>query len=179
MNQRLFVAIELPEPVRLELRDLQPAAAGVRPTKAENLHLTLHFIGDASPEPLCEALAPISNAVSPFSLELAGVGRFTARGANVIFWVGVRMTPELLKLHTDVGRLLGEAGVAIETRPYSPHITIARGQRVRHDDIAEFLVLHQDYSAVVSVESVVLMSSSLQPGGPAYAVEHRFSFERK
>src|SRR5690242_19021129 len=121
-NRRLFVAIELPEPVRRELAAIAPTAPGVRATKAYKLHLTLHFIGDASVARLKRQLLPISQLVAPFTLRLSSVGHFSSRSKSVVFWVGVELSAELTRLYTEVGRLLSAAGLSIETRAYSPHI---------------------------------------------------------
>lgn len=173
---RLFVSIELPQDVKNQLRALEPETLpGMRPTKPDNLHLTLHFIGDADPAPLAEALDSITTQVAPFDMSLAGVGCFGGRGRGLILWVGVEPTPAIFHLHFQLGCLLAAAGVTLDTRPYRPHITIARGQRSRKRDAHEFLELHGGYSATVSVDSVCLVSSVPKSGGSVYTIEKRYA----
>jgi hypothetical protein len=61
-TMRVFVAIDLPDHVRRELEALQSALPAGRPVPAENLHLTLSFLGDQQElavEDAHEALATI------------------------------------------------------------------------------------------------------------------------
>ena len=173
-NLRLFVAIELPECVRSDLRSLQLPCSGLRPTKAENLHLTLHFIGYHDPLRISQALAPISAMVGHFEMNLASIGSFSSRGGGLILWAGVELNPQLVQLHTDLGALLRDVGVDIDPRPFKPHITIARGDRVRPADVRDFVQTHGEYRAGVPVASVCLISSVLHKGGSIYSVEQRY-----
>ena len=171
---RLFVAIELPGEVKEQLCLMQPHAPGVRRIKPHNIHLTLHFIGEAQLEPLRLALEPIST-LGPFDLRLSGVGRFQGRGRNVIFWTGVEPDDALRKLHANIGRMLTSVGIAIEQRPYCPHVTIARGEHVDKLVIENFMQSHVEYSAVVRVNAVHLMSSVTSPSGPVYTIERSYA----
>ena len=153
------------------------ALPGMRATKPDNLHLTLHFIGDAEPEPLTEALGAISSLVAPFDLTFAGVGRFGGRGRGLILWVGVEPSAAISRLYCELGRLLSSAGVGVDTRPYAPHVTIARSQRSRASDVDEFLELHRDYASTIRVEAVCLVSSVPQFGGSVYTVERSYPLQ--
>lgn len=122
---RLFVGIDVPAAVAEALVRAGPGAAvGISCIAAEDLHLTLHFIGRADAQRVQAALASVS--APPFSLEIAGLGQFRMRGGRRILWAGVRREPGLLGLHRRVGSALAGTGLSPETRPYLPHVTLAR-----------------------------------------------------
>lgn len=50
MSKRLFVGLEIPENSRVALSKLDPRVRGLRWLPAEQLHLTMSFIGDVDAE---------------------------------------------------------------------------------------------------------------------------------
>lgn len=123
--QRLFIALWPGEPVRSALAAAQQRwtwpvrAALVRPDK---LHLTLHFLGDVESDRVDALKAALDLASPPFELQ--------ARSADV--WRGgiavleTDTPPPLLALHAALGEALVGLGLAVEARPYRPHVTFAR-----------------------------------------------------
>lgn len=122
---RLFVGLELPASIGSALAGLAPAgAAGVRAMRADEMHVTLHFIGEADPELLRAALASV--AAPAFEVTVRGTGRFDQRGGRAILFAGVVPTDPLLALHASVGRALAATGFEPERRRFRPHVTAAR-----------------------------------------------------
>ncbi|MBI3284826.1 MAG: RNA 2',3'-cyclic phosphodiesterase [Burkholderiales bacterium] len=122
---RLFVALDLPPAVAAGLALLQPSScAGLRLTRTADLHLTLHFIGEAGVAPMAQALQAVR--APPFSLRLAGLGSFRARDGSHMLWAGVEPNAALLALHEAVGLALAGTGFQPDARRYHPHITLAR-----------------------------------------------------
>lgn len=122
---RLFVALELPQPIARALADADIAPnAGVRLVPPEQMHVTLHFIGDADAGELRRALARVHG--KPCLVTVEGVGRFAVGGGRRILWAGVKETPELLELHTACGSALATTGFQVERRRFVPHVTLAR-----------------------------------------------------
>ena len=124
---RLFIAIELSEPMKDALIDLQNRwyDGGVRGSYSpeENLHLTLAFIGEAPDgEPAREALSDLR--FTPFELCLEGAGRF-----GDLWWAGLRPSPPLDALARRVRHALAEGGVPFDRKRFSPHITLLRKAR--------------------------------------------------
>ena len=134
---RLFLAIEPTPEIRAILGDvlargadaLGPGASALRWIAPENLHLTLHFLGEVDPartRRLVDALQ------SPFSLEsftvsLDRFGAFPLSGSPRTIWLGVGQgARHVQQIHVEIGRRLTALGFAIESRPYSPHLTVAR-----------------------------------------------------
>ena len=142
---RTFLAIDLPEATRQALRHLwPPAGTGVRPVKEGQLHLTLHFLGDVPAGEVPRLTSAVADIVfSPFALSITGVGRFPPKGRASVLWAGVSACPALRELHASLGQALTAAGYAIERRPYTPHVTLARLTPQAPRDLAErFLADH-------------------------------------
>ncbi|HXX85259.1 MAG TPA: RNA 2',3'-cyclic phosphodiesterase [Casimicrobiaceae bacterium] len=96
-----------------------------RAVAADNVHLTLAFLGEqpASRVPeLCALAAAIDMA--PFQLALDEIGCFRKTG---IAWLGAGTAPpELVALHSGLARALEGVGIALDARPFAPHLTLAR-----------------------------------------------------
>lgn len=167
---RLFLAIDLPEPVK---RQLEQGAGvlrqrGIRASwcRRETYHLTLEFLGEVpDPAPVRSAMERVTTP--PFSLSFTGCGRFRGRGGDV-FWLGVEPSEELLTLQAQLHRELSEAGFALERRPYRPHLTLARRLRYREE-----LSLPGPLPEPVPVRYVSLMRSDLRRDGAHYTEIHR------
>jgi 2'-5' RNA ligase len=171
---RLFLAIDLPDDVKSALILLTPAADALRPAKPDQLHLTLHFLGECDLGSVLAALKPVRAAA--FALQLSGVGEFRQRGGAVILWAGVTMTDALRKLHAGLAAALQSTGYEPENRPYTPHITLARSRsKVPKSLTAEFLLRHAAWkSREFPVTEFRLMSSTLTPAGSIYCCEQIF-----
>lgn len=126
---RLFLALWPDEPARHALQAWQAAVpwpAGARPTAGANLHLTLHFIGAvprAHVPALSQALGAAAAAFEPCTLQL---DEFTVWPRGIALLQPQQTEPALAQLHTALGAVLAAQGLPVETRPYRPHVTLAR-----------------------------------------------------
>ena len=131
-SRRLFFALWPEGGVRDALRTWQKACLGgnVRPTHRDDLHLTLHFLGQVEAGRMDELLLLGDRmSVRSFELVLDQLGHF-ARPR--VLWVGPASVPaELWNLHGDLAQGLRDGGFAPESRPYQPHVTLARKVRER------------------------------------------------
>jgi 2'-5' RNA ligase len=96
---------------------------------AENLHITLWFIGEVDEERAAVLLSSLQHPfrTGPFDLHLAGLGAFPRSGAPRVLWLGVREGQDGLRaLHAEVGARLRPFGFEAERRLYSGHVTLAR-----------------------------------------------------
>ncbi len=180
---RYFVAIPLSE-AQGPLARLQPAAvAGVRLVGADEFHLTLHFLGRLPPGAdqavVCRALAALT-AVQ-FEIAIKGVGRFPPQGQAQVLWAGVEPCAPLLALHRSMGAALADAfGFQTETRPYLPHVTLARLETpAAAEGIDDFLDkrAHRELPLGL-VRQFVLYSSTFNGGVPSYVQEAEFPLRR-
>jgi 2'-5' RNA ligase len=128
---RVFVAMDIPEAVRTSLRDFVarlPQTPGARWIRPESMHLTLKFIGEVKPEAV-EVIASALRTI-PFSSTVAirfrGSGYFPRESRPSVLWAGVEASENLPELAAGVDRCCVGAGIEGETRPYSPHLTLAR-----------------------------------------------------
>jgi 2'-5' RNA ligase len=128
---RLFTGIDLPADVleRLErlLVRIRPAAH-LKWTPLHNLHVTTKFIGEW-PESQLETLRAALGAVAkraPITIAIQGLGWFPNPHKPRVFWAGVDGGPALTDLAKNIEQSLEPLGIAPETRPYAPHLTLAR-----------------------------------------------------
>lgn len=128
---RLFIAIRPPEPVCDLLLDTMEGLEGARWQDADNLHVTLRFLGEvetAVAEDLALALGRIRAA--PFPLQLAGVGHFEkARAAGSrphAVWAQVAPSTPLEQLRRKVDQACAAVGLGHDERRFVPHVTLAR-----------------------------------------------------
>lgn len=132
---RLFIAINFSDKTKssiLAIRDeLQRSAASGRFSSADIIHLTLVFLGELD-LPQSGAVKKVMGSISaaPFNIELYKTGFFKRTGGDT-WWVGARESEPLMRLQRELDEKLRAAGFAIESRRYSPHITIGREVVVR------------------------------------------------
>jgi 2'-5' RNA ligase len=128
---RLFIALDIDDAIRQRiarfvegLRNFAPEARWV---SAESLHLTLKFIGeqpDALADRIQQALAAV--AAGSFEVSFRGCGFFPTPKAARVFWIGTDAGPLLAKLASAIDETMPALGIPKETRPFSPHLTLAR-----------------------------------------------------
>ena len=128
---RLFFAIEIDEQTRAALvramTPVRPQAKNGRWTRPENLHVTVQFIGevpDDSLDQLAIILRRAAGLVRPFSLVFREFGTFGPH-ADVL-WIGIEPDAALQTLSGLIRSELALAGLPCESRPFRPHLTIAR-----------------------------------------------------
>lgn len=142
---RLFIAIDLPEPQRRTLEALRDYSLQARWTPPEQYHLTLRFIGDVE-DPACLDIQQALRGVrcQCFLLDGEGVGVFPSiRRARVLF-ARVAMSNDLETLYGNIESCLLEAGVPTETRPFQPHITVARLKDCTPEEVNAYLSANQN-----------------------------------
>ena len=179
---RTFVAVDLPEDVGRALgeaaRSLREARIeGLRPVRPEGVHLTLKFLGDVPGSRLAEVAAAVSAAVAghrPFDVSTGGFGAFPDRRRPVVLWVGIGGdVGPLLRLQEDVDAALGALGFPADTRPYHPHLTLARLGRdmsspARRAALDALESTGPPAGMRIPVRSVSLIQSKLGHGGARY-----------
>ena len=170
---RLFTAIEIPESVAQQLARLQPQPLlGIRLVKAEQIHLTLHFLGDTS-LPVVQEVMQDFNGLA-FELTIDRLGSFPTAERSTTLWAGLQDNKQLMALHREIEARLVVAGYRPEKRPYRPHITLARcSPEVPRQVIQDFLAQKSTLSLPMTftVQEVVLFSSRLSDLGPTYQLE--------
>ena len=176
---RLFTAIHLNGEIREELirlqRILNKRAPELRSVKAEQLHLTLKFLGEVEEAKLPAALAALKScaaACPAFTATLEGRGCFPERGKIRVAWIGLASPSSALpRLSRSLEECFAVCGFPEEARDFSPHITIARaGRRGAPPRVREAVSSLTPSPLSQEVSSLFLMQSMLQPAGPVYTV---------
>ena len=129
-RMRLFVGIPLADAVVRELAALvlrlRPAAGDLRWAAPESWHITLQFLGNASEEQCqCLAMQLATVRTGPVPITLGELGCFDRAG---VFFADIVVTRELANLQQHVIAATSRCGFVAETRPFHPHITLARAK---------------------------------------------------
>jgi 2'-5' RNA ligase len=189
---RLFLALEPPSALRSALahaleqvrQHAGAAESAIRWTAPENLHVTLHFIGDVAGErvpDLIEALGP-ELELAPFALALGHAGTFASRGVLRTVWLGAdEGRAGAVRVHEILALRLRDAGVNVERRPFAPHLTLGRA-RDRDRRRTRGLVPALEHLAIESiawtVTHVTLFASDLSGPKPVYRPLHTIRLRR-
>ncbi|HUC62838.1 MAG TPA: RNA 2',3'-cyclic phosphodiesterase [Alphaproteobacteria bacterium] len=173
---RLFVGLELPEPMRQRLALLSGGLPGARWISPENFHLTVRFIGEVDGGRFEDIDAALARVKAPaFELTLEGVSTFEKASKPHTLWVGVKRNDHLNALHAKVDRALIAAGLEPEGRKYSPHVTLARLKETARARLGTFVAANALFRCGPEpIGAFVLFSSFLSRGGSIYQVEARY-----
>ena len=179
---RAFVAIELTEQVRENLRHWQAQlkAGGysfVKWVEPSGIHLTLKFLGNVPENRITSLTAALTEAVKgvgSFRLQLTSPGAFPNLHRPRVVWVGLGGEVEkLLSLQDQVEKILNTLGFPRENRPFTPHLTLGRVREGASTADARYLgeaiaSLQVESGASFTVTAVILMQSTLTPHGALY-----------
>ncbi|MGB9499460.1 MAG: RNA 2',3'-cyclic phosphodiesterase [Dissulfuribacterales bacterium] len=178
VKSRVFIAINLPEPVVEKLGEAQKAlkAYGLKTkwTRLENIHLTLKFLGDIDKTVLIavsEVVGAAAKGFGPIRLSAKGVGVFPGVKKARVLWTGIAGQTELLaKLHETIDTGLSGIGFLPEKRRFTGHLTIGRFKDSPHPDkLIDIMKKFKDMESVSFVaDAVYIIKSELTPSGPIY-----------
>lgn len=173
---RLFVALALPEAVRNRLAGLGGGIPGARWLDAGQMHLTLRFIGDVDEAVFDDVRLALGAVAAPgFELVLDGAGHFGGRRRPRTVWVGAAANPALSHLNARVEAAVVDAGLAPETRRFTPHVTIARLKGASAERVAAFLGDRGMFrDGPIAVRRFQLFSSHLSHSGAIYRIEEEY-----
>jgi len=187
---RLFVAADIPADARgliaagvEKSRGKMPVARWV---KAENLHLTIKFIG-AYPEEdvggLSNELRESGGRCAPFEAAMGGCGAFPSARRGRVLWVGMTQGVDGAEaVARKLDARLEKVGIEREGRPFRGHITLARLKQPR-DCEAVLGDLGADLAGLPAltfmVDEIVLCRSILGPQGPTYIAMERIALGGK
>lgn len=186
---RVFCALELPQQTRVrllshieKLRALVPEARASW-SRESNLHLTLKFLGE-TPQHLVEkfdsAIARAVNGIAPFPILVAGSGVFPRPRDPRVLWIGVSDAErQLARLHLQLEAKSEQEGFARQTRPFHPHLTLARLRS--QQGAREIARAHEELKFApeeISVNEVLLIRSELGSTGSSYTTISRHMLKR-
>jgi len=179
---RSFIAIELPDELKLELDQLETRLKSVQQSwvkwvDPDSIHLTLKFLGNIALDrtgEITRAMEEAAQGISPFQLQVSGLGVFPNLRRVQVAWVG--MSGEIDKLGQLQQRIesnMANLGFAPESRRFTPHLTIARlrnqaslNERQR---FGKLIADTQFKTATIEVDAISLMKSQLTREGAIYS----------
>lgn len=184
MMVRLFVAIDIPSGIRACLsalvQELRSHAPGLNWVRAENLHVTLKFIGHTADENLGaiqNALALVK-AEARIAIRFRGLGFFPGEKRPRVLWAGMEAPPALAHLAAQIDAALSGLGFPPEDRVFSPHLTLSRikDSRLPEPLRAAFRSHASDEFGETVVQNFHLIESKTRPAGAEYSTVASFAF---
>ena len=190
---RAFLAVELSQELRADLATVQQELKHrIEPemkrdtriswVQPDSLHLTIKFLGDTDEQVIDPLRIAVEQAIGgqiAVNVPLERLGAFPRPQSPRVLWVGPSENWEkgaeakrMAEIHGTIEQTCESFSFLRETRPFSPHLTLARikvGERHVGVALAKGEVLDRPLSlGSLTVESVVLMKSELQPTGSVY-----------
>jgi RNA 2',3'-cyclic 3'-phosphodiesterase len=183
---RLFFAMPIPDPARQlvgDVMDRVQASVGdgqarIRWVRVEGLHLTLRFLGPTPREELdglSRTLDALAAQTPAFPVVIARAGAFPNPARPRTLWLGIETGADrLAALALDLERAITEDGPPLGTKPFAPHLTIARtdGLRAGAAAAAALRDLADSLEARFTADRVVLYESHLGRGPARYEALH-------
>jgi len=194
---RIFVALDIDDAIRERIQRFLDGVRGFAPdarwVPPESLHVTLKFIGEKPAETVEQIKHALSGVVSEsFDLTFRGYGFFPTLKAARVFWIGIEAGAPLTTLATVVDEATSTLGIPKEDRPFSPHLTLARGGgrsgapgwRREDQSNKNFQYLQEKLAALPAPEfgtmtarEFFLYQSELMRGGSRYTKIARFALK--
>ena len=180
---RSFIAIELPDDIRLALAELQASLQTERQSSVKwvdpnSIHLTLKFLGSIAANrtsDITSAMEEATRDLAPFSLEVKGLGVFPNFKRVRVVWVGMGGDISTLEmLQQRIESSLVPLGFARESRPFTPHLTLARvREKISPSEQQNFgqVIANTSFETAYhfKVNRINLMRSQLTTGGAIYS----------
>lgn len=181
---RCFIAVDLSSSAKDLLirwvRDNERLIRDVRWCAVEQMHVTLHFLGELDKNALYRVSAIVIAAageVAPFPLTLTGVGAFPSLRSPRVLWAGLADPADACAKFVAATRpSISELGIALDDRTFKPHVTLARTRGpIGTRSLAEFLANQPDSpaSCTFTVTEIIVYESRLLPSGAQYRVVHQ------
>jgi 2'-5' RNA ligase len=179
---RTFIALELDESLQRYLgeiiRRMAQELPGLRWVDPAGIHLTLAFLGELNDQQLAEATraAELSaQSIPSFEYRLSHPGIFGSPRQPRVIWIGVEEpSGNLQLLHHQLNLGLAQCEFEIDTRPFSPHLTLARIKApLKPEELQRLQCMlavqdRQAHSPLVRVRYLSVMKSELMRTGARY-----------
>ena len=172
---RAFLAVELDADVRARLvavqHELAARGAAVRWVRGDALHITVKFLGSVTEKTLTaiyDDLRSVTSSGQP-SAVFTGLHVFPDARRPRVIWARVAC-PALTTLCTVIEYGTTPLGIAPESRPLVPHVTLGRLTDPRTWPRLESAVrAHADTTfGTCAFPALVALRSDLRPGGALY-----------
>jgi len=169
-TSRLFFALWPDDEPRQALTCLHQSIAGkgLKLVQPHNLHVTLVFLGQVDVETQSTIMQDVEDiAVQPFALNFDSLSYWRRPGILCLSCTQPAPEPAMM-LVSALETAAANCGLRTDTRPYTPHITLAR--HVRH------LPEIQIEPIVWRAEAFCLVESCSEPEGVRYQAIKQWPF---
>jgi RNA 2',3'-cyclic 3'-phosphodiesterase len=169
---RAFVALELTDEIRGRLKEAQQVLRGssARLTLVDPplIHITLKFLGEVADKDLprlCDTLKGIS--FHPFPVSVGAVTLNNPKRPHTV-WCSIDDRGTGKDLFRQVEDALAPLGFERETRPFTPHATLARVKEPDPSLLSAIRILEKTTYGGCTIGGMKLKKSTLTPRGPIY-----------
>lgn len=183
---RAFISVELPDAVKNNIgnliNELKKSNSEIKWVKAENLHITLQFLGRVKDHKIDDLIKLTTKAVTgigSFKVGFEGLGTFPEGKNPKVIWVGVAPKrgsgqaeggDKLCALAKNLEETFYKTGYIGEKREFKSHITIGRIKDKRGAD--KLLERSTGFKGPKFGEAIIdhinIMNSTLTQSGPIY-----------
>lgn len=181
---RTFVAVKLPASpeLRSALRSLAAMRWPVVAVSPDEMHITLKFLGDTPADQLEAIRQQITQTVagqSSFVLRIEGVGAFPNADRPSVLWGGLANAEPLVTLAERLEAALEPLGFLRESRPFHPHLTLARIKGRPPRELFELLRRNAETKfGTAEIRAVEFLKSDLrQRAGSRYTTLSSYELE--
>ena len=184
---RTFLAIELPEEIKVQIGNIQnrlkATVKGVRWTRPEGIHLTLKFFGNVSENDIANISRIVERNtvdVRPLTLNVPTVGAFPNFKRPRVLWLGISGSVERLSdLQKEIENDLESTGFQRENRAFRAHLTLGRVKSPKDvKGLSEIIKSEESYDAgSFKAYGLTLFKSDLTPQGAIYTKLAYFPFD--
>ena len=180
---RVFIAIDLPNDIRKQLKELQhafrPLSNAARWVAPESIHITLKFLGEV-PEKRIEQIDDALTGLTwkPFTIAVHGVGFFPGARSPRVFWAGMD-APTMQELTEELDARMDRIGFEKEKRAFRPHITLARAKtsRIEAALVAASGKYNEHNFGSFTADRIFLVQSTLKSTGAVYTKLKEYPLE--
>ncbi len=157
-------------------------ADSVKFVESENLHFTIKFLGNITPEIYKNIKLILHKKLSGkngFEISLKGLGVFPSLNYIKVLWIGVENGREkLISLMEKVDDIISSLGIAKENS-YIPHLTILRVKKKlpREHFVNIFNEIKDIEIGKMTVSKLIFYQSILKPTGPIYTPLYELPLE--
>lgn len=186
---RTFIALELNAALQRHLdgliRQMALHLPNLRWVDPAGTHLTLAFLGALTDEQLAQAMNATELAVRmvpTFEYCLTSLGIFGSLRQPRVVWMGIdEHSGRLQQLHRKLNFELEKGGFVVNSRPFSPHLTLARVKTPLNTNeqgyLQQFLNSNGNDSTAphYHVQQISVMKSELFRTGARYTCLRNFA----
>jgi len=157
---RIFIALCFPEAIKKKIfnkiEDISREYVGSY-TTYDNLHLTLHYIGEIDNLLLNKVIMEVKHIeFEEIAIIVTGIGSFKNSESKRLLHLEVKKSQELINLHKRLMIALKKAGIKIDNEDFTPHITLGRKVEIPIEKVKNL----QIENLIFSVKKISVMESA-------------------